>query len=34
VSEEHPQKMHSWMDTFSSIVLLNVETMLLALMNG
>jgi hypothetical protein len=33
VSAEHPQKMHSWMYTFTSIVLLNVETVLLALMN-
>jgi hypothetical protein len=33
VSTEHPQKMHSWMYTFSSIVLLHVETVLSALMN-
>ncbi len=33
VSTEHPQKMHLWMDTFTSIVLLNVETVLLALIN-
>jgi hypothetical protein len=33
VSTEHPQEIHSWMHTFSSIVLLNVETMLLALMD-
>jgi hypothetical protein len=28
-----PKKMHSWMYTFTSIVLLNVETVLSALMN-
>jgi hypothetical protein len=34
VSAEHPEKMHTYMDTFTSIVLLvNVETVLLALMN-
>jgi hypothetical protein len=32
-STEHPQKMHSWMYTFTSIVLLNVETVHSALMN-
>jgi hypothetical protein len=34
VSAAHPQKMHLWMDTFSSFVLSNVETVLLALRNG
>jgi hypothetical protein len=34
VSAEHPQKMHSWMHTFTSILLFNVETVLSALMNG